>query len=91
MEAMASGHALLTTDVGNHREMQKAQLKNYGDTGIMIIERSEEALTEALIELQRDPARVLAMGELNRQEIADRWSWDVWKDGYAEFLRKALQ
>ena len=89
-EAMASGQALISTDVGNVREMHEAQVRDFGESGILFVERTKEALAEALLELRQDPGRVKAMGQLNRQEIEKRWSWDVWKDGYAKFLRKAL-
>lgn len=90
MEAMASGQALITTDCGNAREMHEAQLKDFGESGIMIIERSIQQLADALKRLRYDPARVCAMGALNREEIRRRWSWDVWKEGYAQFLTEAL-
>jgi glycosyltransferase involved in cell wall biosynthesis len=88
MEAMASGLALLCTDVGNHREMQESQLEHFGETGIQIVDRSPEAFSEALSALK--PSRVAEMGEINRQEIQERWSWDAWRDCYTDFFRMAL-
>jgi hypothetical protein len=90
MEAMASGHALISTDAGNAREMHNAQMTDFGESGVMLIERSQQALIDALNILRKDPKRVHTMGRLNREEIRRRWSWDVWKDGYAEYLRKGL-
>jgi glycosyltransferase involved in cell wall biosynthesis len=91
MEAMAAGQALITTACGNAREMHDAQMEEFGESGIIILEeRTIEALVGALLELKDDPKRVVAMGRLNRMEIEKRWSWRVWADRYASFLRKAL-
>lgn len=90
MEAMACGQAVISTDCGNVRELQESQHSHLGDTGILIIERSPKAFAQTLQELSRDPRRVKKMGEINRQEISDRWSWEAWKHRYAEFLRRAL-
>lgn len=88
MEAMASGLALIATDVGNHREMRDEQLKVFGDTGIILVERNVEAFSRALSALT--PARAREMGEINRREIQERWSWDAWRDRYRDFLLKAI-
>jgi len=91
LEAMASGHALITTDCGNHREIQESQLEHLGDTGIVIVERSVQAFRDAILRLKRAPERVAEMGRINRAEIQERWSWAAWKDRYADFLRMALE
>lgn len=88
MEAMASGLALITTDVGHHREMQDAQRREFGDSGILIVDASADAIAAALATLT--PERARTMGEINRKEIEARWSWSAWADRYAEFLRRAL-
>jgi hypothetical protein len=88
MEAMASGLAVVATDVGNHGEMVESQKEHLGDTGILLVERTPEAFEAALRSLT--PARVREMGRLNRLEIAERWSWDAWADRYTDFFRMAL-
>lgn len=90
MEAMASGLAVVATDVGNHREMQESQRENLGGSGIILVERSVSAISAALSRLREDPAEVRRMGALNRAEIATRWSWEAWADRYAQFIRMAL-
>ena len=90
MEAMAAGQALITTDVGNHREMRDSQLKHLGETGIILVDRTAEGFKAALDELKDNPKKVVRMGELNRQEIIARWSWDFWAERYAAFLRRAF-
>ena len=91
MEAMASGLALITTDVGNHREMYESQMAAYGESGIMLVDRSVDAFAKALASLKAFPKLVTRMGDLNRQEIQRAWSWDVWAERYAAFLRTPLQ
>jgi len=91
MEAMASGLALIATDVGNHREMRNSQLEHLGDTGILLVDRNLNAIVDAITKLKRDPARILKMGALNRREIRERWSWEAWSDRYAEFLIRGLK
>lgn len=88
MEAMASGLAVIATDVGNHREMHDSEIAHIGEYGILLVERSVEAFADALRSLT--PKRAREMGEINRAEIQARWSWAAWKDRYADFLRSAL-
>ncbi len=89
MEAMSSGLALVATDVGNHRELRDAQMKAFGDTGILLVDRDVGAFAEALRSLT--PKRALEMGEVNRAEIAARWSWDLWRESYRVFLMMACR
>jgi uncharacterized radical SAM superfamily Fe-S cluster-containing enzyme len=86
LEAMAMGLAVVATDVGNHRELIESQMAAYGRTGIMLVDRSVEALMGALGRLQDDPDLVRDMGEINRAEINRAWSWDVWVDHYRDFF-----
>jgi ubiquinone/menaquinone biosynthesis C-methylase UbiE len=91
LEAMAAGLALVTTDVGNHREMQERQLEQWGDSGIVIVERSINAFVHEVRRLASLPERVWEMGLVNRKEIEARWSWDVWAEGYRDFLRAPVR
>jgi len=92
MEAMAAGQALICTDVGNHREMQESQIKHLGATGITILqERSKKALISTLDGLKGSMPSIVKMGQLNRREIAERWSWSVWRDRYKTFLDAACR
>ena len=90
MEAMAAGQALIATRVGNNEEMQASQLQEYGDTGIVLVDRDIGQIAEAISTLKKDLPRVRAMGELNKLEVATRWSWDTWASAYAAFLWKGV-
>lgn len=90
LEAMACGHAVIATDVGNHREMRDSQLRHFGHSGIELVDRDIDAFAEALRRLKSEPVRIGRMGQLNAREIRDRWSWPVWRDRYAAFFRKGL-
>ena len=85
MEAMAAGHAVITTDCGNAREMRDSQVDHLGASGIEVVLRSPEAFADALARLT--PERAAEMGAINREEIAARWSWAAWRDRYAAILR----
>jgi len=87
---MASGLAVVATDVGNHREMYESQLNNFGESGMLLVDRSVDSIAAALTQLKKDPARIAAMGAINREEIATRWSWTAWHQAYSKFLRMGM-
>lgn len=91
MEAMASGLAVVTTDVGNHREMRDSQLAEYGETGLLLIDRSIDAFAKALQSLRANYKLVERMGEVNRHCIERAWSWSVWAPGFVEFFKTPLR
>jgi len=89
MEAMASGLAVIATDVGNHREMHESMLRHLGDSGMLLVGRGVNSFAEAISSLT--PKRALEMGAINRQEIQERWSWDVWRERYLDFYSMAVR
>jgi phosphatidylinositol alpha-1,6-mannosyltransferase len=48
-----------------------------GETGYVVPGRSEDALSQRLIELLADPARAAAMGEKGQAWIDREWTWDL--------------
>lgn len=91
MESMACGLAVLSTDVGNMREMHESMLDHFGESGIEILPREPGAFADALRRLAADPGRVRAMGDANRAEVQARWSWTSWRARFAEFFRAGLR
>lgn len=90
LESMATAHAVISTDVGTAGEMRASQMKHFGESGIILLDRDLEAYTETIRKLANDPERVVRMGELNRREVAERWSYDTRAPAFAELLRMAL-
>lgn len=90
MEAMGSGLALVATDVGNHREIRDSQLAHFGETGVILVERSVEAFAMVLRSLKSNPKLVARMGAVNRAETERAWSWEVWAPRFVQFLSTPL-
>mgnify|MGYP002640936048 CR=1 FL=1 len=91
LESMATAHAVISTDVGTAGEMHRSQMAHFGESGIILLERDLDAYTDTVRALAADPERVTHMGELNRREVAERWSYDTWAPGFADLLRMALK
>jgi len=91
MEAMASGQVLITTDCGNHREIQEKQLERFGRTGIIITDRSVEAFAKALKNIKKRVGMLPLLGALNRASIEREWSWTIWAEKYRRFLMSPIQ
>lgn len=91
LEAMASGLAVVCTGVGTAREMQDAQLREWGETGIIIVDRDVDQIAGVLMRLHDNPDILYSMGRLNRQEVEARWSWDTWASSYVDFLKKGVR
>jgi len=66
LEAMATGRAIITTDVPGCRETVRE-----GDNGLLVPARSPAALAEAMGQLLESPAKVAGMGRRSR-EIAEQ-------------------
>lgn len=91
MESMASGLALISTDVGNAREMHESQIRHFSDSGIVLVDRNIESFVKALKELKaKGIDRIREMGRMNAEEISQRWSWNAWADRYRTFFLKSL-
>lgn len=90
LESMATYHAVISTDVGQVGEMHRNQIEHFGESGIILLERDRDAYVETLRELCAAPERVRHMGELNRREVEERWSWAHWGPKYVDFLEMAL-
>jgi len=88
-EAMASGQILVSTRCGHVEDLHKSQLKHFGMSGVVLVEPEAEALANALAGL-RDLSKAdrALMGAVNRAEIQERWSWNVWAEKYTTMLQE---
>jgi glycosyltransferase involved in cell wall biosynthesis len=69
LEAMATGRAVVTTDMPGCREPVEQ-----GITGIIVAPRDIEALEGAMMAFVRDPGLAVTMGECGRRAVAARFS-----------------
>lgn len=67
IEAMSSGRATVSTDVGGVREA-------VGDTGMVVPPREPEAMAAAALHLLRDPQRRAVMGTAARQRVIENFT-----------------
>lgn len=82
MEALATGRAIVTTDVPGCRETVEP-----GRNGLLVPPRDPEALTEALGSFLDDPGRVAAMGEASARLAARRFDVHLVNDDILEAMR----
>jgi glycosyltransferase involved in cell wall biosynthesis len=68
LEAMASGMAVITTDVPGCRET----VRN-GENGLIVPVRDPDALASAMLELASDPERVRRMGAMSRKMAEEKF------------------
>jgi glycosyltransferase involved in cell wall biosynthesis len=69
LEAMASGKAIVATDVGGNRE-----LIDHGQTGLLVPARDPQAMAQALAYMLENPEQRSRMGESARVRARDRFS-----------------
>jgi glycosyltransferase involved in cell wall biosynthesis len=90
LEGMAAGQAVISTPVGNIVEIRDYQLEHFSETGIILVNRNADNLVTELSKLKASPEKIWKMGQVNRAEIAARWSWRHWASRYDEFLKMGL-
>lgn len=87
LEAMACGHVLISTDCGNVMEMFKKQSEAYGNSGIIVGQRSADDICRILNRLSKEPSDYRRdLGEINRKSIRDFWSWESWAPRFKKFF-----
>ncbi|MEI6631818.1 MAG: glycosyltransferase family 4 protein [bacterium] len=69
MEAMASGLAVIGSDVGGIKSLIKDR-----ETGLLVEPANAYALSSAILELLKEPSRARALGEAARSFIGERFS-----------------
>ncbi len=70
LEAMASGRAIVASDIAGYRQVVRP-----GETGLLVPPGSPTSLASALVSVLADPARQRAMGEAGRR-LARTYAWD---------------
>jgi glycosyltransferase involved in cell wall biosynthesis len=80
-EAMASGLAVVASDLPGHREWITA-----GETGLLVPHADFKALAAALIELLEHPAQAVTIGSAARQAIRKSHSLEVCVQGYLDLF-----
>ena len=80
LEAMASGLAVVATDVGGNREAFVD-----GEGGRLVPSRDVDALAAALIELGEDRTQMMRMGEANRARVVDHFTVEHSAAHFASF------
>jgi phosphatidylinositol alpha-mannosyltransferase len=93
VEAMASGRAVVCSDIPGYRSVVNPELKN----GVMVPPGDVEALTHALVALVNDPERRVLLGARGRQRALD-FAWPrvtdqieaVYRDVCASPARRGL-
>jgi glycosyltransferase involved in cell wall biosynthesis len=86
LEAMALGRPVVAADVGGN-----AELVVDGETGFLVPPGDLPALTNAILELARDPARAAAMGAAGRARQRERFTGERMVDGYLRAFERAIE
>ena len=84
LEAMASGKALVASDIPGYRAVVE-----HGGDGLLVPPGDAPALAAALAALLRDPARRLAFGARGRAK-AEAYSWPAVTDRLEAYYREVL-
>lgn len=87
LEAMASGIPVITTDVGNCREVVKGW-KDIGEAGSVIPPTSYTALGEELIKFAYNPERLKEYGENGRRIVLEKYKKSYYINRYKEIYKE---
>jgi glycosyltransferase involved in cell wall biosynthesis len=83
LEAMASGRAVVATDVGGVAEA-------VGDAGVMVAPGDTKAIAAVCLQLLGNPARVASLGKAARERVADQFTLELclqrYRSLYAELM-----
>jgi glycosyltransferase involved in cell wall biosynthesis len=86
LEAMALGRPVIATDVGG-----TAELVVEGETGFLVAPGDGGAVSRAILELARDPARAEEMGAAGRARQRERFTGEKMVDGYRRAFERAIR
>ncbi|NND66704.1 MAG: glycosyltransferase [Halioglobus sp.] len=86
MEALACGCAAVVSDYPGARDIIVD-----GRTGLLVPQRSPEALARALLRLYQDPALCAALGAGGRKHVQAQYDWRVISDRFLDVFRDILE
>jgi glycosyltransferase involved in cell wall biosynthesis len=84
LEAMASGLAVVSTDVGDVRAMVAPE------NGLTIVARDHVAIASALAAMLRDPACARSVGAANRVRATERFGLDAMIEAHGALIAQAM-
>jgi glycosyltransferase involved in cell wall biosynthesis len=84
LEAMASGLAVVSTDVGDVRAMVAPE------NGLTIVARDHVAIASALAAMLRDPACARSVGAANRVRAMERFGLDAMIEAHGALIAQAM-
>ncbi len=86
LESMAAGKPVVATNVGGSREMIKD-----GITGYLVPPADSQAMANAIVNLLTNPEKAVAMGEMGRKEIKEKFTVEVMVKQYEELYSSLLE
>jgi glycosyltransferase involved in cell wall biosynthesis len=86
LEAMAAGKPIIATDIGSHRE-----LASQADMARLVPTADAHALSEAILELARNPALMAQLGVSAHALFASRYTEDRMLNSYRQLYLDLLQ
>lgn len=86
LEAMASGKAVIVSDVGGLPEV----VRN-GVDGLVVPQNNPQALADATIELLRNPAAAARLGSEARARVIQEFSVEIWTEKVLQAYTKAQE
>ena len=85
LEAMAARLPVIITNVGGGSEVVVP-----GETGLIIRPEDALGLASAINELLSNPSRATAMGQLGRERVEEKFSWEICFRQYATLMQPSL-
>lgn len=77
LESMAAGKPVVATNVGGSKEMIKD-----GITGYLVPPSDSQSMATAIMDLLRNPEKAVAMGEMGRKEVQEKFTVEAMAKKY---------
>ena len=86
LESMAVGKPVVATNVGGSKEMIKD-----GITGYLVPPADPQSMANAILDLLRNPEKAVAMGEMGRKEVEEKFTVETMVKKYEELYFSLLK